>query len=898
MLTNSLSRQASREPGAPTLPATTSHNDISVAIMSRKITRRRRTRVVERLLAVEIPVPQSRGLDRPSRRASQVRDLSDTRGSTQRFLAVEIPVPQSNRMDRPSCRALIPVPESKTADRSSCEALVPVPESKRADRSSRGAFIQVPESRTANRPSRRAFKLGDPLELSESTRQEIPVPPISGGPSMAETNLSASSRPESNSGSLTRRIIARLWGILSFRRPRTLDHRRLLRRLRSSRWDLGRLFRFNRLTTTAQAAPGTNFGHVAVRSVGTQAYLADHIPKWETIFSSGNAQALPWTNVGHVAVRSVGTQTYLVDDIPRRETVLSSENAQAAPGTNVGQVAVISVETQTSPVDDIPRRETALSSENAQAAPGTNVSHVAVRSVESQTSPIDDIPRRETVLSSENVQAVPGMIVNHVAVRSVETQTSRVDDIPRPETAVSSENIRSSASGQLGQFSMRKAARRTQVALAKDDAAKIDNPQTQEEPRPQPVLKSILKKRGPPPPSEPLYGDPHRARTDTGMLFRDYEDGSVLRSARILEGKLRRTAAAMHRDKSKEVQSPAIRILNLTGKFRVPSPTSSEDSKLSDVTCGAGLRSSQAGLEATTSNDELSLAGFELWQAGLQTTVADFGQEIGKSSAAAVEVPQMERQRGLLVETQENAQPFNDSTHNEAGNNFEQMDCEPDVEPTVVDDLHFRSADEHLAGASPIVRAQVNPMWTEADRQVAAEDFAGPTTSIPILSGPNTKGDEQDADAMDTAPDIVANKAVVNRVPVNSADEYLATVSPRVRAYLNSIWTEEDRRVAVEDFAREMEFRQGQAAEPPPIVAGSTDNNVVDVGQEANVADSRASTMVRASMDAYLTTIPPGIRAHVDSMWTEQAEQAAIAGFAREFAIFQACEDLCERMRE
>lgn len=822
MLTNSQSRQASREPGAPTLPATTSHNDISVAIMSRKITRRRRTRVVERLLAVEIPVPESRGLDRPSRRASQVRDISDTRGSTQRFLAVEIPVPQSNRMDRPSCRALIPVPESKTAGRSSCEALVPVPESKRADRSSRGAFIQVPESRTANRPSRRAFKLGDLLELSESTRQEIPVPPISGGPSMAETNLSASSRPESNSGSLTRRIIARLWGISPFRRPRTLDPRRLLRRLRSSRWDLGRLFRFNRLTTTAQAAPGTNFGHVAVRSVGTQAYLADHIPKWETVFSSGNAQAVPWTNVGHVAVRSVGTQTYPLDDIPRRETVLSSENAQAAPGTNVG----------------------------------------------------------------------------HVAVRSVETQTSPVDDIPRSETAVSSENIRSSASGQLGQFSIRKAARRTQVALAKDDAAKIDNPQTQEEPRPQPVLKSILKKRGPPPPSEPLYGDPHRARPDTGMLFRDYEDGSVLRSARILEGKLRRTAAAMHRDKSNEVQSPAIRILNLTGKFRVPSPTSSEDSKLSDVTCGAGLRSSQAGLEATTSNDELSLAGFELWQAGLQTTVADFGQEIGKSSAAAVEVPQMERQRGLLVETQENAQPFNDSTHNEAGNNFEQMDCEPDVEPAVVDDLHFRSADEHLAGASPIVRAQVNPMWTEADRQVAAEDFAGPTTSIPILSGPNTKGDEQDADAMDTAPDIVANKAVVNRVPVNSADEYLATVSPRVRAYLNSIWTEEDRRVAVEDFAREMEFRQGQAAEPPPIVAGSTDNNVVDVGQEANVADSRASTMVRASMDAYLTTIPPGIRAHVDSMWTEQAEQAAIAGFAREFAIFQACEDLSERMRE
>lgn len=162
-------------------------------------------RVVERLLAVEIPVSKSRGSDRPSRRASQVRDLSDTRGSTQRLFALEIPVSQFE----------------------------------------------------------------DLHELSESTRQELPVPPISGEPSMAEAILSASSRPESNSGSLTRSINARFWGILLFRRPRFLYHRRLLRRLRSSQWDLGRLFRFNRLTTTAQAALGANVGHVAVRSVGT-----------------------------------------------------------------------------------------------------------------------------------------------------------------------------------------------------------------------------------------------------------------------------------------------------------------------------------------------------------------------------------------------------------------------------------------------------------------------------------------------------------------------------------------------------------------------------------------------------------------------------------------------------
>lgn len=77
-------------------------------------------------------------------------------------------------------------------------------------------------------------------------------------------------------------------------------------------------------------------------------------------------------------------------------------------------------------------------------------------------------------------------------------------------------------------------------------------------------------------------------------------------------------------------------------------------------------------------------------------------------------------------------------------------------------------------------------------------------------------------------------------------------------------------------------------------MAGPTGN----VGQEANVADSRATTMVRAPMVAYLTMISPQIRVHVDSMWTEEAQQAAIAGFAREFAIFQAFEDPSERMRE
>lgn len=599
---------------------------------------------------------------------------------------------------------------------------------------------------------------------------------------MAETNISASSRLEANSGCLIRRIAARLWGRSPFRRPRTLDHRPLLKRLRSSRWSLGRLFRSNRFTTTAQDAPGTN--------------------------------------VDHVAIRSVGTQTYPIDDIPRRETILSSENAQAAPRTNV----------------------------------------------------------------------------SHVAVRSIETQTSPVDDIPRQETALSSENARSSDSGQPAELLMRQAARRAQEALANDNASKIDNPHTQEKPRPQPVLKSILKKSGLPPLSEPLYGDPHSARPYTGMLFRDYEEGNVLRSARRSKENLRRVAAAMHRDESDEEQPPAICIPNLTGTFRVPSPSSSEDSELSEVTCGAGLRSSRAGLEATTSNLELSRAGFGSWRAGLQTTVADFEQEIRNSSARAVEVPQMER--SLLVETQEeDALPFNYSNYNEAGHNFEQVDSEPDAEPTVIVDLRFRSADRHFANASPTVRAQVNSMLPEADQQVAAKDFAGPLISVPILPRPPAEGDEQDADAMDIAHDIVATEAVVNRVPFNAADEYLATTSPRVRAYLSSIWTEEDRRVAVEDFAGEMELHQEQAAEPLPIVTGPIGNNVVDVGQEENVADSRASTIVRAPMDAYITMIPPEVRAHVDAMWTEEAEHAAIAGFESEFAIFQACEDLSERMR-
>lgn len=763
MLTARQSRQASREPGTPTLPATISHKNVSVATVSRKPLRRRRTQVVERLLAVEIPVSESRRLDRLSRKGSQLRDLLDTSGFTQRLLAVEIPVPESRRLDRPSRKVVIPAPESSRVDRPSCKALIPLPESRMVHTTSPRESIQVPES---NGPSRRAFKRRGFLELSESTQHAIPILPISGRHSMAKDNLSVHSRPELGSGSVIRRIIARLWVISPFRRPRPLGYRSLLRRLRSRKWSLGDLLRSTRSTTTAQAALGTN--------------------------------------VDHLAVRSVGTQTYPVEDMPRREIASSSENVQAAPGTNVG----------------------------------------------------------------------------HVAVRSVRTPPSPVDDIPRQESALSSENIRSSDSGQSAQFLMRQAARRAQEALTKNNAGKLDKP------RPQPVLKSILKKRGVPPLSEPLCGDPHRARPYTGMLFGNFEEGNVLRPARKPEEKLRRSAAETHRDRSDEEQPPEIPIPSLTGTFRVPSPSSSEASELSEVTCGADLMSFRAELEATTSNVELSRAGFLSRRADLQTTGANCEQKIGKVLTTAVEVPQTERGRGLLVETQEDAQPFDDSTHKEAGHNFERMGSEPEVELMVVDDLRFRSTDGYLTKGSPIVRAHVNSMWMEADRQVADENFAraieikqASLISIPLLSGPTKKGDEQDA--MDTALDMVATKAVVDRVPLNAADEYLATKSLRVRAYLDSIWTEQDRRIAIQDFSREMEFHQGQT--------GPT-ANVVDMGQEAS-AGSRAPTIVRAPIDTYLTMIPPKIRAHVDSMWTEGAEQAAIAGFAREFAIFQACED-------
>lgn len=781
MLTATQSRQASREPGTPSLPATINHNDVSVATVSRKPLRSRRTQIGERLLAVEIPAPESRRLDRPFRKASQLRDLLDTSGFTQRLLSVEIPVPESRILDRPSRRAAIPAPESSRVDRPFCKVLIPLPELSIAATTSRRAFIQVPESRKADRTSRRAFKRRGFLELSEYTKQAIPIPPISGGHSMAEDNPSVHSRLESSSGSVIRWIIAHLCVIPPFRRPRPLGYRPLLWRLRSSQGKLGDLLRSTRSTKNVQAALGTNLGHLAVRSVGTQTY----------------------------------------------------------------------------PVDGIPRRETASSSENAQAAPGTNVGHVAVRSVGTQSSPVDDIPRQESTLSSENV--------------------------------------RSSDSGQPAQFSIRQATGRAQEASTTENAGKLDKPQNQEKLRPQPVLKSILKKRGLPPLGEPLYGDPQRARPYTGMLFRNFEEGNVLRSARNSEEKLRRVAAVTHRDRSEEEQPPEIPIPNLTGTFRVPSPSSSEDSELSEVKSGADLRSSRAELEAITSNIELS-------RADLQMTGANREQEIGKGpTTAAVEVPQTERGRGFLMETQEDAQPFDDRTHNEAGLNFERMGSEPEAELMVVDDLCFKSADEYLANGSPIGGTQVNSMWTEAYRQLADADSAraiefnqASLKSIPILSAPTTKGDEQDA--MDTALDIVATKAVVDRIPFNAADEYLATKSLRVRAYLDSLWTEEDRRVAVEDFACEMEFHQGQA-EPAPIVAVPTPN-LVDMVQEANVADSRATTIVRAPLDTYLTMISPEIRAHVDSMWTEGAEQAAIAGFAREFAIFQACEELSERMRE
>lgn len=194
------------------------------------------------------------------------------------------------------------------------------------------------------------------------------------------------------------------------------------------------------------------------------------------------------------------------------------------------------------------------------------------------------------------------------------------------------------------------------------------------------------------------------------------------------------------------------------------------------------------------------------------------------------------------METQELAQPFDDRTHNEAGLNFERMGSEPEAELLVIDDLCFRSDDEYLANGSPIGGAQVNSMWTEAYRQVAdaksrAIEFnRASLVPIQILSGPTAKGDEQDA--MDTSVDIVATKAVVDRVPFNAAGEYLHQVQ----------------------------------VEPAPIVAVPTPN-LVDMVQEAYIADSRATTIVRAPLDTYHTMISPEIRANVDSMGTEGADK-------------------------
>lgn len=721
----SQSRQASREPGAPTLPATINLNDVSVATVSKKPIRRRRTQIVERLLAVEIPAPESRSLDTLSRTSSQ---LLHTSGFTMRLQSVEIPVAESRIMSRPSHRAVISAAEASRVDRTFCEA-----------------FIPLPGSRKADRPSRRALKRRGFLELGEIVQQARPISSISGGHSMTEDNPSVHSRLESSSGSVITRIIAQLCVISPFRIPRSLSYRPLLRRLRSSQRSLGDLLRSTRSTTIVQRALGSN--------------------------------------VGHLAVRSVGAQTYPVEDIPRRETASSSEHAQAAPGTNFG--------------------------------------HVAVRSIGTKSSP---------------------------------------DNIPKRYIALSSKHVRSSDSGQPAQILMRQAARLAQEASIKENARKLDKPRSQEELRPQPVLKSILKKRGLPPLSEPLYGDPHRARPYTGILFKNFEEGNVLRSARKSEDTLRRVAAVTHRDRSEEEQPPEIPNPNLTGTFRVPSPSSSEDSELSEVKCGADLGSSRAELEAIRSNIELSLAGFHSRRADLQKTGANYAQELRKCPATAVEVPQTERNRGFFVETQEGVKPFDDRTHNEAGLNFERMGSEPRAELMVVADLCSRSADEYLANGSPIGGAQVNSMRSEANRQVAVADFSrandsnqASLLSIPILSGPTTKGDDQDA--MDTSPDIVATKAVSDRVPFNAADEYLATKSPRVRAYLDSLFTEEDCRVAVEDFASEMERHQVQA-QPAPIVTVPTPN-VVDLVQEADIADSRATTIVRAPLDTYLTMISP-----------------------------------------
>lgn len=245
------------------------------------------------------------------------------------------------------------------------------------------------------------------------------------------------------------------------------------------------------------------------------------------------------------------------------------------------------------------------------------------------------------------------------------------------------------------------------------------------------------------------------------MLFRNFEEGNVLRSARKSKEKLRSVAAVTHRDRSEEEQPPEIPISNLTSTFRVPSTLSSDDSELSEVKCGADLRSSRAELEAITSNIELSRAGLQSRRADLQTTGRNREQEIGKGPATAVEFPQTERGRGFLLETQELAQPFDDRTHSEAELNFERMGSELEAELLVIDDLCLRSDDEYLANASPIGGAQVNSMWTKAYRQVADADFARAIefnreslVPIPIFSGPTAKGDEQDA--MDTSVDIVS----------------------------------------------------------------------------------------------------------------------------------------------
>lgn len=340
MLTATQSRQASREPGTPTIPATINHNDVSVATVFRKPIRKRRTQIGERLLVVEIPAPESRRLDRLSRKASQVRDLLDTSGITQRLLSVEIPIPESRRLDRPSRRAVISAQESSRVDRTFCKALIPLPELRIADTTFRRAVIQVPESRKAERPSRRALKRRGFLQLSKNTQQEIPISPISGGHSIAEDNPSVYSKLESCSGSVIRWIIAHLRVISPFRGPRPLGPRPLLRRLRSSQGNLGDLLRSPRSTKIVQAALGTNVGHLAVRSVGTQTYPVDDILRRETASSSDNAQAAPGTNVGHVAFRSMGTQSSPVDSIPTGEIALSSENARSSDSGQPAQFLI------------------------------------------------------------------------------------------------------------------------------------------------------------------------------------------------------------------------------------------------------------------------------------------------------------------------------------------------------------------------------------------------------------------------------------------------------------------------------------------------------------------------------------------------------------------------------